>query len=126
MARFQRSSGVLLLCSIVIACSADEEGVVPGSRLSATMDATRLARHVQQLASDEFEGRSPSYVGEEKTVAYLEQQFRALSGLEARPSDAFERPVAAEHARARTSSAKHALCQHRSERTNVIFLYFSF
>lgn len=28
----------------------------------------------------------------------LEQRFRALSGFEARPSHAFERPMAAEHA----------------------------
>jgi len=30
------------------------------------------------LASDEFEGRAPASAGEEKTVAYLEREFRAL------------------------------------------------
>jgi hypothetical protein len=31
--------------------------------------------HVKLLASDEFEGRAPGTPGEEKTVAYLTNQF---------------------------------------------------
>ena len=40
-----------------------------------------LHEHISVLASDEFEGRAPSSPGEEKTVAYLIEQFQAL-GLE--------------------------------------------
>jgi Zn-dependent M28 family amino/carboxypeptidase len=36
------------------------------------------ATHVQTLSSDEFEGRSPSSPGEEKTVQYLADQFAAV------------------------------------------------
>src|SRR5690606_14835358 len=35
-----------------------------------------LMRHVQVLASDEFEGRAPATAGEEKTVAYLVEELR--------------------------------------------------
>jgi len=40
-----------------------------------------LLKHIQKLASDEFEGRGPGTPGEEKTVAYLIEQFRRI-GLE--------------------------------------------
>ncbi len=43
--------------------------------------AERLLQQVKVLASDEFEGRQPGSRGEERTVQYLEQQFRAM-GLE--------------------------------------------
>ncbi len=37
-----------------------------------------LHKHIAVLASDEFEGRAPGTPGEEKTVAYLQQEFAAL------------------------------------------------
>jgi hypothetical protein len=40
-----------------------------------------LRRHIQILASDEFEGRLPGTAGETKTLAYLSQQMAAV-GLE--------------------------------------------
>ncbi len=43
-------------------------------------EAGSFAEHVRTLASDEFEGRRPATAGEEKTIAYLEQQF-AKAGL---------------------------------------------
>ncbi len=45
------------------------------------IDASRLSSIVKVLASEEFEGRAPGTPGEQKTIAYLEQQFAAL-GLE--------------------------------------------
>ena len=44
-------------------------------------DPARLNDYTRVLASDEFEGRGVATPGEEKTVAYLVEQFRAL-GLE--------------------------------------------
>ena len=43
--------------------------------------AARIQEHIRVLASDEFEGRAPGSAGEEKSVAYLQQEFRRL-GLE--------------------------------------------
>ncbi len=42
------------------------------------ISATDFAAHVRTLASDEFEGRAPGSAGEERTVAYLEAQFKRL------------------------------------------------
>jgi len=53
--------------------------LVAGAGISASelsMDEYRA--HVVKLASDEFEGRKPASRGEEKTVAYLTQQFKRL------------------------------------------------
>jgi Zn-dependent M28 family amino/carboxypeptidase len=46
-----------------------------------TFDPKRLARDVQVLSSDEFEGRGPNTAGETKTVDYLVEQFKA-AGLQ--------------------------------------------
>ena len=43
--------------------------------------ATDIARHIEVLASDAFEGRGPGTEGEEKTVAYIQSHFEAV-GLE--------------------------------------------
>ncbi|MEH6437153.1 M28 family metallopeptidase [Massilia sp. DD77] len=40
-------------------------------------DPKRLAQDVKVLSSDEFEGRGPNTAGENKTVDYLVQQFKA-------------------------------------------------
>ena len=45
---------------------------MPGGGISAE----NLMRHVQVLASDEFEGRAPATLGEEKTVAYLIDELK--------------------------------------------------
>jgi Zn-dependent M28 family amino/carboxypeptidase len=44
------------------------------------ISAVNLANHVRTLASDEFEGRAPTTQGEDKTIAYLSEQF-AAAGL---------------------------------------------
>jgi len=43
-------------------------------------DRARLARHVETLSSDAFEGRGPATPGETRTVAYLIREF-AAAGL---------------------------------------------
>lgn len=47
----------------------------------ASISAADLAADIAILASDEFEGRGPSTRGEERTIAYLQQEFEQL-GLE--------------------------------------------
>lgn len=42
-----------------------------------SFDGARLSEHVKVLSSDAFEGRAPNTPGEEKTVAYLVEQFKA-------------------------------------------------
>ena len=59
----------------------------------------RYRAHVERLASDAFEGRGPGTAGEEKTVAYVEAQFRA-AGLEPGIGDSFVQAVPAMEMRA--------------------------
>ena len=42
------------------------------------IDAAAVLRHATALSSDEFEGRAPATRGEERTVAYLVEQFKAM------------------------------------------------
>lgn len=60
-----------------IARDATAEAATPPT----SIDSDNLAAHLRILASDEFEGRAPDTPGEEKTVAYIAQQFEA-AGLE--------------------------------------------
>lgn len=67
---------VYLLLSIlaVTACSKPEEN-------TTEIDPERLSSIVKVLASEEFGGRAPGTPGEDKTVAYLIEEFKSL-GLE--------------------------------------------
>jgi len=56
------------------------------------LDAEELGRHTQILSSDEYEGRAPSSPGEEKTIAYLEQQFKTI-GVEPGNGDSYFQEV---------------------------------
>src|SRR5581483_8838433 len=50
---------------------------VPAAALSA-MDTATLMQHIRVLSADSLLGRAPGSVGEEKTVRYLEAQFKAI------------------------------------------------
>jgi Zn-dependent M28 family amino/carboxypeptidase len=69
------------------ACATTQPGTVatpttqPAPAASPAIDPTRLATHVRTLAADDFLGRGPATPGEEKTVAYIAEQFRA-AGLQ--------------------------------------------
>lgn len=61
--------GLALLSLSVLSTHAAE---LPGGGISAD----NLSRHVRILASEEFEGRAPATPGEDKTIAYLTEEFR--------------------------------------------------
>jgi Zn-dependent M28 family amino/carboxypeptidase len=52
-----------------------------------------LLAHIQVLASDDFEGRAPGSPGEERSVAYLTEQFRALGLKPGNPDGTFVQNV---------------------------------
>ncbi|WP_240635122.1 M28 family metallopeptidase [Lysobacter enzymogenes] len=58
----------------------------------AAINAADFAQHVKVLASDEFEGRAPGSAGEDKTVRYLEAQFKRL-GLKPGNGDSYFQTV---------------------------------
>lgn len=65
---------------------------VPDSTSLSAIDAEGLARHIEVLASDEFEGRKPFTAGEEKTIHYLKREFEQL-GLQPGNGDSFFQEV---------------------------------
>lgn len=81
--------------SLMVACGQQDPPTPKVSDIEAamqTMTASDLSKCVEVLASDEFEGRAPSSVGEEKTVAYLTEGFKA-AGAEPGNGDAYSQDV---------------------------------
>jgi Zn-dependent M28 family amino/carboxypeptidase len=84
MKRAAPLAAVSLAATLPCACAAtgreadDVEALRPAL---ASLSPEDLLRHVRVLADDSFEGRGPGTAGEERTVAYLVDAFRAL-GLE--------------------------------------------
>lgn len=64
----------------------------PVERASPALDEQAFRAHVRTLASAEFQGRRPGTPGEERTVAYLIDQFRRL-GLKAGSGKDYVQPV---------------------------------
>lgn len=69
-----------LLVTSAVACSETPKGPVAMKDLP-NIDTTKALADIMKLASDEFEGRAPGSKGEELTVQYLTDQFKAI-GLE--------------------------------------------
>ncbi len=65
----------LLMLAVLSNCQSGSD-LLPNPEQQIDIDD--LSKHIRILASDEFEGRAPSSTGEEKTIRYLAQQFRAL------------------------------------------------
>ncbi len=57
-----------------------------------TFSEAAYLKHIEVLSSDAFEGRAPGTEGEKKTLAYIEQQFRA-AGLKPGIGDSYLQPV---------------------------------
>jgi|TARA_B100002003_G_scaffold550_1_gene486 Zn-dependent M28 family amino/carboxypeptidase len=97
----QARATILALILIMLGCADDAETpaatgstpATPGST-PATRDLSfaNLEKHIEILASDEFEGRQPGSVGEEKTVAYIKEQFVKL-GLKPGNGDSYFQTV---------------------------------
>jgi hypothetical protein len=69
----------LLACAglFLMACARPQPGASPpGDR--HVIGAGDVKRHVEELASDPYEGRGAGYVGEDKAAAYIEAQFKAI------------------------------------------------
>ena len=88
-----------LLAAVALAgCAADRGGTDSFSteaaeRAIATLDERDFRAHIETLASDEFEGRAPGTPGEEKTVAYLTEQFRAMGLRPGNPDGSWTQDV---------------------------------
>jgi Zn-dependent M28 family amino/carboxypeptidase len=57
------------------------------------IDSGAVLEHIQTLASDEYEGRAPGTRGEELTVNYLIEQFKAVGAEPGNPDGSYTQPV---------------------------------
>jgi Zn-dependent M28 family amino/carboxypeptidase len=72
--RVSRLLVILTVLGLLPACSLNPKEPPP----STDIDDTAFGDHVRALASDDFQGRKPGTPGEDKTVAYLIENFRKL------------------------------------------------
>ncbi|MBV6645987.1 MAG: M28 family peptidase [Cyclobacteriaceae bacterium] len=78
---------IIASCTLSLACTDLKE-----SAQAPVIDTVAIARHIEILSSDEFLGRKPFTIGEEKTISYLAEQFEKM-GLEPGNGDSYFQEV---------------------------------
>ncbi len=95
------SATSLVAAALVLAACSSQTGEDPAVAASAPaatpltagpISEADFAERVKTLASDEFAGRAPGSVGEERTVAWLEDEFRKI-GLKPGNGDSYFQTV---------------------------------
>lgn len=87
---YRRILSFILITAAFAACTTTSEYAQEDDVTTFTRED--LEQHIKILASDEFEGRKPFTKGEEKTLNYLEEQFKKL-GLEPGNGDSYLQEV---------------------------------
>ncbi len=83
----------LLGCSFLTAIAfAADPPAIPKEAADA-ITAADLLKHIKVLASDEFEGRAPGSNGEELSVKYIYEQFKALGLKPGNPNGTYIQEV---------------------------------
>jgi Zn-dependent M28 family amino/carboxypeptidase len=82
------AAGALL--PLAVATAAQPDPLAPAVK---AMDMKAFMAEVTQLASDDFEGRSPGTPGEERTVAYLAAEFKKLGLKPGNPDGSYLQSV---------------------------------
>ncbi|MBK8250859.1 MAG: M28 family peptidase [Gemmatimonadetes bacterium] len=84
------------IAAVSVACGSKETpaagATMPAAGL-AVIDTAGLMAHIRVLAHDSLLGRAPGSLGEERTVAYLESQFRALGLAPGNPDGSYIQKV---------------------------------
>ncbi len=83
---------LLLTGSLACFFSCSQSGIPAEADGLAAFSADSMRQHIAVLASDSFLGRKPFTPGETKTVAYLQEQFKAI-GLEPGNGDSYLQEV---------------------------------
>lgn len=90
-------TSTLLVPLLVVACTGGESAAGgDDAALKPAFDAITaegLMAHTKVLSDDSTEGRAPASAGEEKTVKYLEAQFKALGLVGGMPDGSFVQNV---------------------------------
>ena len=92
MLRSGRFAALLLVAACASGDDAAPTTAVPAEALAA-IDTASLMQHVRALADDSMLGRAPGSLGEDRAVAYLESQFRAMGLAPGHPDGSYIQPV---------------------------------
>jgi Zn-dependent M28 family amino/carboxypeptidase len=98
---FRRSACLLVLATAACNSSGEKAGRDTAGAVStealqpalATITSDNILQHVNRLASDGFEGRGPGTAGEDSSVAYITEQFKALGLAPGNPDGTYIQPV---------------------------------
>jgi Zn-dependent M28 family amino/carboxypeptidase len=93
------ASGVIILSAA--ACNSSSEKSTRDATVSAAalqpalgaITSENILQHVNRLASDGFEGRAPGTAGEDSSVAYITEQFKAIGLAPGNPDGTYIQPV---------------------------------
>ena len=91
MKRF--SSICLCVSAAVGSLIAADPPALPSRAASDAISAPDLLKHITVLASDQFEGRAPGSKGEELSVKYISEQFKALGLKPGNPNGSYIQEV---------------------------------
>jgi Zn-dependent M28 family amino/carboxypeptidase len=96
---FRRAATVFVLATA--ACNSSGEQAARDTAVSAAalqpalsaITSENILQHVNRLASDGFEGRGPGTAGEDSSVAYITEQFKAIGLAPGNPDGTYIQPV---------------------------------
>ncbi|HEV2597387.1 M20/M25/M40 family metallo-hydrolase [Sphingopyxis sp.] len=96
-------AAALLFAATAAAPAAAQSGTTAAPAAAQSgIDAANLAQTVRTLASDQFQGRAPGTIGEERTIGYLIGRLQALGLEPAGPDGGWTQPVPLLHTRVGT------------------------
>lgn len=91
--RTSNVSALLLVATAACASEAKNGTEQVPSQALAAIDTSTILQHVRVLAADSLLGRGPGSLGEDKTVAYVEGQFKALGLAPGNPDGSYVQQV---------------------------------
>ena len=135
------ASGAIAAC----AATSDRSSAAQGAAVDTaaqSISADGLLQHIKDLSADSMEGRAPGTPGEDKTIAYMQSQFKALGLQPGNPDGTFlqnvdligytAHPAASFTARGKTialkypddyiANSRHDRAETRIDNSDVVFV----
>src|SRR3954452_2772101 len=87
----RRRAGIAVI-AIVLTGAAPPASALRDSD-AGSIQPDSILGHIKVLSGDDFEGRGPGTAGEEKTIAYLTEQFRSMGLKPGNPDGTYAQKV---------------------------------
>ena len=88
-----RPAATFGLCGVLVAFAACTPSPSPARQGVKSLTAANLLNHIRTLSSNAYEGRGPGTKGEQLSLKYIEDQFRALNLEPGNPDGTFLQKV---------------------------------